>query len=173
MKTELADLNRLQWSVRQMGKLEKALAEAHDLARNLQDMAAASSTLSKLLADVSVKLRELNEQLRLARNHAQDATAHTVLAARDDDQLLTQIANRAHSLATVGSATARARLLRPRVVDLALSLSKAHKGCCPLKLDELLEASDADLVHDVYGIHKHLDHDTLKFDVPFAPRFAR
>jgi hypothetical protein len=63
----------------------------------------------------------------------------------------------------------------PRVdpLDLNMDLTATHLNGCPLKLQELLEADDFNLIHDVFGIHRHLDRNTGKLKNCFLPRFAK
>lgn len=42
-----------------------------------------------------------------------------------------------------------------------------------LKLDELLESDDFNLMHDISGIARHLNRDTGKLEHCFSPRFSR
>lgn len=56
-------------------------------------------------------------------------------------------------------------------MELSMDLSAAHNSC-PLKLEQLAQASDADLAHDVFGIARHIDRDTGRLGGCFLPRFA-
>lgn len=56
-------------------------------------------------------------------------------------------------------------------IDILMSISTAHIKT-PLKLKELLNASDFDLVHDVAGIIKHVDHKTGELKNCFLPRYT-
>lgn len=66
---------------------------------------------------------------------------------------------------------------RPSEMHLRMDLQATH-ATTPLRLEELAEADDFNLVHDVAGIWRHLDRDG---DSPtggqltgfFVPRFAR
>lgn len=60
-------------------------------------------------------------------------------------------------------------------IHLCMELGAVHEGDCPLRLRDLAAADIADAVHDVLGIHRHLDHrfGTGRLDtVAFLPRFA-
>jgi hypothetical protein len=48
-----------------------------------------------------------------------------------------------------------------------------HNYICPLRLDELAEADEANFAHDVGGIHRHLDLGNKKLNDCFRPRFAK
>lgn len=41
-----------------------------------------------------------------------------------------------------------------------------------LKLTDLLEADDDNFGHDISGIHRHLNRETLELEDCFVPRFA-
>lgn len=58
------------------------------------------------------------------------------------------------------------------MMDAHMDLTFAHKEC-PLRLEELLAADDANFAHDVFGIRRHLNRETLKIEDCFLPRFAR
>ncbi len=57
-------------------------------------------------------------------------------------------------------------------LGIAMDLEFCHANGCPLDLAGLATARDADLLHDVCGINKHLDHATGKLTDCFLPRFA-
>lgn len=80
-------------------------------------------------------------------------------------ELIEQIAERAIAL-SVG-------LGRPwKQSDARMDLMAAH-STCPLRLVELLAADDTNFAHDVFGINRHLDHETFRLADHFVPRFAR
>jgi hypothetical protein len=68
------------------------------------------------------------------------------------------------------------RLVAPREVDrlsTMMDLEACHCNGCPLDLQALLDAeSDADLVHDVAGITRHLDRDSGTLVNYFRPRYS-
>ena len=51
-----------------------------------------------------------------------------------------------------------------------------HREIMPLRLDELLTADDFNFMHDIAGIHKHLEHGTVqmppRLTLCFIPRCA-
>jgi len=54
-----------------------------------------------------------------------------------------------------------------------MDIIATHISGCPLLLKELLNnANDFDFIHDVSGIHRHLDRETGKLENFFIPRFA-
>jgi len=57
-------------------------------------------------------------------------------------------------------------------MDRMVALEAAHH-VCPLDLDRLEQASDADLVQDVAGMIWHLSRDTGELGRGFVPRFAK
>lgn len=69
---------------------------------------------------------------------------------------------------------ARAWALDGRLKRLSteMDLAATHANGCPLRLADLLEADDFNLMHDVYGIARHLDRETGRLTDHFWPRFA-
>lgn len=63
---------------------------------------------------------------------------------------------------------------RFRRIDLMMDLEAANgvNGNPPINLSRLLAASDADFVHDVFGIVRHMDRATGKLGDFFVPRHA-
>lgn len=58
-------------------------------------------------------------------------------------------------------------------LDLLMDLEACHCNGQPLDLIALYEAaSDADLVHDVAGISRHIDRATGRLGNCFVPRYA-
>ena len=88
-------------------------------------------------------------------------TAISFNASAADSQLITKIVMRAASL--LGG---RERL------ELAMDITAVHMNGCPLKLGDLLMASDFDFCHDIKGIQAHLNRSTGKLEHYFTPRFA-
>jgi len=58
------------------------------------------------------------------------------------------------------------------IMDASMDLTAAHT-VCPLKLEQLLAADDANFSHDVFGIRRHLNRETGVIEDCFLPRFAR
>lgn len=56
--------------------------------------------------------------------------------------------------------------------DLCMDLTFCH-SVCPLDLQGLAGADDANFAHDVFGIVEHLNRATGKLNRRFRPRFAR
>lgn len=82
-----------------------------------------------------------------------------------DDTLIKKIAERASELAI------KYGNVFPWSVAI-MDITACHEGGCKLKLDELLASSDADFVHDVWGINRHLNRETHTLEDGFLPRFA-
>ena len=57
--------------------------------------------------------------------------------------------------------------------DAEMDITVAHVNGCPLKLDELLAADDANFSHDVFGIRRHLNRKTGQLGDCFMPRYAK
>lgn len=85
--------------------------------------------------------------------------------SRYDAELIDQIAKRAESMS---------RKFNPKfnMLTTVLDLRHCHKSC-PLRLADLLHASDYDFAHDVFGITRHIDRNTGKLTNCFLPRYAK
>lgn len=61
-----------------------------------------------------------------------------------------------------------------KFMDARMDIAACHANGCPLRLEELLGADDANFAHDVFGIRRHLDreHDGHLKD-NFLPRFSK
>ncbi len=53
-----------------------------------------------------------------------------------------------------------------------MDVSACHCNGCPLKLQELLNADDANFAHDVFGIRANINRETGKLENCFLPRYA-
>lgn len=58
-------------------------------------------------------------------------------------------------------------------LDIDMDIVAAHCNGNPLRLQDLAEADDFNLLHDVSGIAKHLNRNTGKLEGFFSPRFSR
>lgn len=56
--------------------------------------------------------------------------------------------------------------------DIQMDLEACHCNGCPLRLADMVQADDFNLMHDISGINVHLNHDTGKLEGWFLPRFA-
>lgn len=66
----------------------------------------------------------------------------------------------------------RAYKLLPDAKDLNMDIMATHISGCPLRLQELLDADDGNFLHDISGIHHHLDRETGKLLDCFLPRYT-
>ena len=57
-------------------------------------------------------------------------------------------------------------------MDLQMDLEAYHCNGNPLRLHDLLNADDFNLMHDVVGISRHIDRETGKLQNYFLPRFT-
>lgn len=62
-------------------------------------------------------------------------------------------------------------LMEPATV--LMDISACHFHGQGLRLDELLAANDANFLHDIAGINRHLDRETYELRDGFSPRFAQ
>jgi len=63
-----------------------------------------------------------------------------------------------------------------RVIDVAcldMDITACHNNGRPLKLAELLAATDADFAHDVFGIARHINRLNGKLRDCFSPRYSQ
>lgn len=58
------------------------------------------------------------------------------------------------------------------LIDIIMDLEATQCNGCTLCLQELLEADDFNLMHDVCGINRHLNRETGELERFFLPRFA-
>ena len=58
---------------------------------------------------------------------------------------------------------------------IAAELALVHNSIVPLRLQEMLDGRDSDVMHDIAGIHRHLNltGKTPALDDCFLPRFAK
>lgn len=55
-----------------------------------------------------------------------------------------------------------------------MSLIACHNHACELDLERMAGwHRPIDVIHDVFGIHRHLNKETLKLEGNFSPRFAK
>jgi hypothetical protein len=93
------------------------------------------------------------------------AAAIKKLTANDYD-VIGKIADRAVALyADFGQNVKR--------TDVILDITMCHYRAMPLNLRALLAADTVDFAHDLAGINRHLDHETLTLGDCFVPRYAR
>lgn len=62
----------------------------------------------------------------------------------------------------------------PPQMHWEMTIAAAHSSGCPLRLDALLAADDANFAHDVFGIDRFIDKVSGEIDAnQFWPRFAQ
>jgi len=59
------------------------------------------------------------------------------------------------------------------VLSATMDLEACHTHGCPLALQRMEAAQPPDLMHDIYGIQRHIDRETGKLCDCFLPRFAK
>lgn len=84
--------------------------------------------------------------------------------SEEDEILMDQIVERVVKLA------AKNNIDYPQT-DIEMDLTAAHRNGCKLDLQKLLDASDANFGHDVFGIRRFIDRNTGKIPAEqFWPR---
>ena len=61
---------------------------------------------------------------------------------------------------------------KPKKLTVVMDIDACHSNGCPLKLGELLRASDFEFAHDVGGIITNINRETGKLENCFLPRYA-
>ena len=61
---------------------------------------------------------------------------------------------------------------RQTKLQAMMDISAAHKAQ-PLDIDRWLAADDFNFMHDLIGIHNHINRETGKLENSFMPRFAK
>ena len=105
----------------------------------------------------------LDRQSKLGFELAMDAINHTT---DEDEAIIKRIANRAWDEECVREVYDGDKL--SLVIDLTFC-----NYSNPLRLQEMLESSDFNFLHDVLGIAKHLNRDTGLLTDCFSPRFTK
>lgn len=57
-------------------------------------------------------------------------------------------------------------------IDVIMDLEACHCNACPLRLSEMEQADEFNLMHDINGINRHLNRYTGKLVGGFLPRYA-
>ena len=98
------------------------------------------------------------------------ANASKLHASRADFELIARVVSRAFELFenADGEPTTGAQRM-----SLHMDITACHLNGTPLRLAELADAADADVVHDVGGIIAHIDRDTGRLGGCFLPRYAK
>ncbi len=75
--------------------------------------------------------------------------------------IISQIAQRAKQLLNVDDDVA---------ICIEMDITATHLNSCELRLKEFLQADSFNFLHDVTGIHKHLNRETGQLEHCFLPR---
>lgn len=87
-------------------------------------------------------------------------------ATKEEYDLITLIAMRAEQIAKrAGAACDR--------MGLIMDINACHSNGMPLDLARLQAADDANFIHDVFGIRRHINRETGQLENCFVPRFAQ
>ena len=62
--------------------------------------------------------------------------------------------------------------IRVERLDILLDITTCHFNVQKLRLDDLLDADDANFAHDIAGINRHLDREANELANGFSPRFS-
>jgi hypothetical protein len=87
-------------------------------------------------------------------------------ATRFEASLIHKIAVRAVGLA------AQVGIQGHDMMTATMDITACHCNGCPLKLDELARADEANFAHDVLGIRRHINRRTGQLEDCFLPRYA-
>lgn len=71
------------------------------------------------------------------------------------------------------AAAQRASIFNYSATDAAMDITACHVNGCPLDLERLLNADDFNFSHDIFGINRHLNHETGKLENHFRPRHCQ
>jgi hypothetical protein len=85
---------------------------------------------------------------------------------REELDIIDEIATRALDLA-------RDANVRIKKQEIVMDIAACHLVACPLDLYRMLVADAGNFGHDVFGIRKHLNRESLQMMDCFIPRFAR
>lgn len=85
------------------------------------------------------------------------------IATTEEFKTITEIANRALTLPWGDM---------PTKLDILMDLSAVHEKT-PLDLERLYAADAVNFAHDLGGIRRHLNRETLELEDHFLPRFLR
>jgi len=86
--------------------------------------------------------------------------------SKRDSKLIRAIAERGISMAAADGVDVGDKL------SVVMDLTACHANGCPLRLEEMASADDANFGHDFYGITRYIDRSNGKLSGMFCPRFA-
>lgn len=58
-------------------------------------------------------------------------------------------------------------------INVLLDISACHFSAQKLRLEDLLAADEFNFIHDITGINRHLDRETMALTDGFSPRFSQ
>jgi len=76
------------------------------------------------------------------------------------------------ALRVVGIMSADYSSKKDAIEGIEMDITACHLNGNPLRLDDMLEADNFNLMHDVSGIGRHIDRNTGKLLGGFSPRFS-
>lgn len=85
---------------------------------------------------------------------------------REELDIIDEIATRALDIANDAN-------VRIKKQEIVMDIAACHLVACPLDLYRMLVADPSNFAHDVFGIRKHLNRESLQMMDCFIPRFAR
>ena len=81
------------------------------------------------------------------------------------DLLIARIATRASELAAKQGQDIPA-------IEFMMDVQIVHEHLCPLNLQGLLDATNGNFTHDIFGIRRHLNRATGMLEDCFLPRYS-
>lgn len=75
----------------------------------------------------------------------------------------------------IQSIVERIATLDPEIdqISCAMDITACHLNGCHLDLERMINANDADLLHDIGGINRNLNRDNGKLENHFLPRLRK
>lgn len=58
-------------------------------------------------------------------------------------------------------------------IDVEMDIEAVHCNCIPLRLEDMLNADEFSLIHDICGINRNLNRETGQIENFFLPRFSK
>lgn len=92
-----------------------------------------------------------------------------MVSTSEDGKLINQAVQRAHQVAV----SRGRKLSAATTLPLRMALEQFHLHGGGLRLAELAEADDDELVEDVFGIFRHLDPSTSQLRDDWQPRYIK
>lgn len=86
--------------------------------------------------------------------------------SKQDSAVIKEIAKRAVAVAAKAG-------WKYNALDANMDITACHANGNPLQLVRLRDADDFNFAHDVFGIRRHINHETGELENCFSPRFSR